>query len=202
MYEEKFEHLLNKCSQDPEALDAFIRDPLPELENAGIPLVQEWSIDSEFSQSLTNLNKYMVNTQPVLAEVAAMNMEELAASVAVAESEHIQAEMHWWGVDIIMNEKLTQDVIQGVTGAGALAGLLGPALGALGVVTAGIAAVIAAGLAAAFALKIGEIKIIDNGNGVHWPITWVQWAALVASVPMGPAGIVTAAMVFIHPVRN
>lgn len=126
----------------------------------------------------------------------------MARRAVSATSEQISASVHWWGVDIVMNEKLTQDIISGITGTGAIGGLIASALGAAGVVTGGIATVIGAGIAAVVALKIAQIKITDNGNGVHWPITWLQWAALLAAVPAGPAGILAAGAVFLHPIRN
>lgn len=120
----------------------------------------------------------------------------------VGLSEHISVEKHWWGIDIVMNEKLTSDITHGLTGTGPIASAVAAALGAVGVVTGGVATALGAGLAAIFAAKVAEIKIIDDGKGVHWPITWIQWAALAAAVPTGPAGIVAAGMAFIHPVRN
>ncbi len=118
------------------------------------------------------------------------------------ESEKITVETHWWGVDFVLNEKLTQDIIAGTIASGPLATAIAAALAAAGVVTGGIATALGAGFAAAFALKAAEIKIVDNGKGVHFPVTWLQWAPVIASIPTGPAGIVAAIMVFIHPVRN
>jgi hypothetical protein len=123
-------------------------------------------------------------------------------TAARGAAEQITASVHWWGVDIVMNEKLTQDIISGVTGTGTIGGLIAAALGAAGVVTGGIATLIGAGIAAVVGIKVAQIKITNNGNGVHWPITWVQWAALLAAVPGGPAAILAAGALFLHPVRN
>lgn len=101
-----------------------------------------------------------------------------------------------------MNAKLTDDIINGIAAGGALAGLISTAFGFLSFITAGMAGVIGAGIAAIVAAKVAQIKITNNGKGVHWPITWVQWAALVAAIPTGPGGIVAAGMLFLHPVRN
>ena len=127
-------------------------------------------------------------------------MAKRTAARGVAEQ--ITASVHWWGVDIVMNEKLTQDIIAGVTGTGTVGGLIAAALGAAGVVTGGIATLIGAGIAAVIGVKVAQIKITNNGNGVHWPITWVQWAALLAAVPGGPAAILAAGAIFLHPIRN
>jgi hypothetical protein len=87
------------------------------------------------------------------------------------ETEHISISTHWWGFDIVTNEKLTQDIITGVTGAGPVGGLVAAALGVAGVVTGGVATIIGGAVAVIFAAKITEIKLIGNSNGVHWPIT-------------------------------
>jgi hypothetical protein len=117
-------------------------------------------------------------------------------------AEAITANVHWWGFDINCNEKLTQDIIAGVTGTQALGGLIGGALAFTGVVTGGIAALLGAAFAAAFALKAEEIKLINNGNGVNFPISWLQLAPVISSIPGGPSTIIIAIMAFIHPVRN
>jgi hypothetical protein len=57
-------------------------------------------------------------------------------------------------------------------------------------------------VAAIFEAKIAEIKIINKGKGVHWPISWLQWGILLAAVPTGPVGIVGAGLVFVHPLRR
>lgn len=120
----------------------------------------------------------------------------------INSSEAITVKSHWWGIDIILNEKLTVDIIAGTTATGSVATALGAALGAAGIVTGGIATLIGAALAAAFALKVAELKIVDNGKGVHIPITWPQWGTLLVGVPAGVAGIVAALLLFIHPLRN
>jgi len=125
-----------------------------------------------------------------------------AFAVTASQSEVITAKTHWWGVDIHMNEKMTSDIVNGLTGTGAIATAVATALGAASVVTAGVAGVVAAGLAAVFAAKIEQIKITDGGAGVHWPISWLQWAALVAALPGGPVGVTGAGIVFLHPLRN
>lgn len=117
-------------------------------------------------------------------------------------SEAIIVKSHWWGIDIILNEKLTTDIIAGTAATGSVATALGAALSVAGIVTGGVATLIGAALAAAFSLKVAELKIADNGKGVHFPITWPQWGALLAGVPAGVAGVVAALLLFIHPLRN
>jgi len=124
------------------------------------------------------------------------------ARAKAAERERITVSKRWWGIDIVMNDKLTQDVIAGVEGGGALAAGITSAFATASVITGGAAAVIGVALAAIFAAKVFEIKVIDNGKGVHWPISWPQWAALIGSAPAGPTAIVAVAMVVLHPLRN
>lgn len=117
-------------------------------------------------------------------------------------SEKLTVKRHWWGFDIICNEKLTQDIIDGIAFGPALATAIASALAAASVVSGGIATALGAAFGAAFELKKAEISVVDNGNGVHFPVTWPQLAAVVAAVPGGPAAVVAAIMIFIHPFRN
>ena len=50
--------------------------------------------------------------------------------------------------------------------------------------------------------KIVQIKLTDQGEGVYWPISWLQMAAVTAAVPGGVATVVAAILVFLHPVPN
>lgn len=170
--EEKFASLMTRLDQDAAAKEAFQKDPVAVIKEAGIPLVEE---------------------PPETPELTAE---------ALAAAEKIVVKKKWWGLVIVMNEKATQDVIDGVSAGGPLAGAIAAAFGAAGIVSGGVAAAMGAGFAAAFALKVAEIKIVNDGKGVNWPITWLQWGAVAAAVPGGPASIVGAIMVFIHPVRN
>jgi len=117
-------------------------------------------------------------------------------------AEQATVQLHWWGIEIDTNEAMTQNIVNGTTATGTVGGFIAAALGAAGVVTGGAATVIGAGLAAIFAIKIAQINIVNNGKGVRWPITWLQWAAIMASIPGGPAAIVAAGAIVIHPLRN
>lgn len=119
-----------------------------------------------------------------------------------SSSRKILVKKRWWGIVIYMSERLTQDIISGAMAAGALGKLIAVGFGAAGVVTGGVAAVLGAGIATIAILKIVQIRLVNNGKGVNWPISWFQWAALMAAVPSGPAGIATAGVVFFHPSRN
>lgn len=99
-----------------------------------------------------------------------------------------------------MNEELTQKIITGQIASDALAGLFGAAL-----LAAGIAQPLAVAAGAAFAaislLKYAELRIVDNGKGVHWPITWLQWAALILP-PWDIASLTVKGAVLVHTLRN
>lgn len=170
-----FQSMLNTLGTSKEE---FYLAPLPHLAKAGIPLV---------SNAVSN-NAVL----PLLAAPAALG----------DSGEQITVETHWYGITFVMNEKLTQDIINGTTAGGVLSGLIVSALGLAGVMTGGIATVVGGVVATVFAAKIAEMKIIDNGNGLYWPITWPQWAVLMASVAGGPTAILAAAMVVLHPLRN
>lgn len=118
------------------------------------------------------------------------------------ESESVTVSKFWWGIDIKCNEKLTEDIITATATAGPIGTAIAAALVGAGVFTGGIATAIGAAFAAAFALKVAEIKIVNNGEGVHFPITWLQMAPVIMQIPMGPVAIIGAIMIFIHPVRN
>ncbi|MGB3467948.1 MAG: hypothetical protein WBA74_21865 [Cyclobacteriaceae bacterium] len=162
-----------------------------------------------FAKSQSDIEQILKNEKPVLAQMgmeveteAPKIMSRNAKSTTLVSSDEVTVELEWWGINIITNEKLTQDIISGTTATGAVGKMIAAAFGAAGVVTGGVASLIGAAVAAIFALKIAQIKLTDNGKGVHWPISWLQWGALLAAVPTGVAGIVAAGMVFIHPIRN
>jgi hypothetical protein len=159
--------------------DHFFLAPMPHLAAAGIPMLPT---------AVTN--------------GIAMPMVAATATATAATGEELTVETHWYGITFTMNEKLTQDIINGTTAGGVLSGLVVSALGLAGVMTGGIATVIGGIVATVFAAKIAEMKIIDNGNGLYWPITWPQWAILLASVAGGPTTMLAAAMIALHPLRN
>jgi len=110
-------------------------------------------------------------------------------------------ETNFWGFDIIMDEDLTNDFAIGTGVAPALSSAIIGAFGAAGIVTGPVGAAIGGAFALAFAAKVAEIKIVDNGAGVHWPVTWVQLAPLVVTVGFPPT-LVAMILVFIHPFPN
>lgn len=164
-YAQKFAALQAKLGTGPD-WQAFLQNPQPQLQAAGIPTLN-------------------YTEPPSAADFAA---------AAAAQGDQLTVVSKWWGQDWVLNEKLTSDVVTGLEGLGALTEVIGGALGC--------GAVIAAGIAAAFIVQITEIKIADNGNGVYYPVTWLQWAALAEGVTLGPSGVCTAALVFLFPLRN
>ncbi len=109
--------------------------------------------------------------------------------------EKVWIEEYWWGIEIHTNEKLTDNIVDGVTVGAPLSALIVAVLTASGLLTAGAGTVVGA----AFAAKTAQIKMVHNHNGVYRPITWLQWGAVLAAAP---GSLSTAIMAFIHPVRR
>lgn len=173
-----------KLRADPSALQNFISNPRPVLEAAGIPV-------GEISTSGNETDQPPDATKAAKVDVNITNYWSMGAN------------LHWWGIDFTMNEGLTQAVANGTIASGALTTLISSALIVGSVLTGPLVAPIAAGFTAAFILKASEIKLVDQGNGVYWPITWVQWALVLSALPIaGPPGVIAQIMLFIHPLPN
>lgn len=177
-YKAKFEKLLADLQANPSALQAFMTNPQPVLEAEGIPLVES------------------------MADAVATSQGPTLAAAAAATDYQLRVETQWWGVDFIMNEDLTQAVINGGILEQAIADLVASGLTVAGVVLRPIAVVIAAAFSAVMVAKIVPIKLADQGKGVHWPITWLQWGVLLAAVPGGPAAVAAAMLLVVHPLAN
>jgi hypothetical protein len=113
----------------------------------------------------------------------------------------ISIETRWWGFIIVMDDNITTKIY---TGGETVAGVSVIVAGSLATVGApgAIISVLAGGLAAATFAKSGEMKVLNNGHGVYWPITWLQLAALIGSAAGGPGPVVAAALLVIHPWPN
>lgn len=183
LLEQKFSVLQDALKKDPSMDKAFASNPTQFLSQAGIPLLPN------------------MMTPAASATVGATGLKLAAYNSVAAKGEKVTVTTHWWGVDIVMNEKLTSDITSGIAGAGSIGTLVGSAIAA-GTSVGPVGTVIGAAVGIICAAKVAQIKITDNGSGVHWPITWLQWGALVAAAPGGPASIAAAGMVFVHPVRN
>jgi hypothetical protein len=181
-FEAQFKGMFTKLQADPSALQAFISNPQPVLEAEGIPTAESFAGTVAASQEL--------------------GVAGATASRATGSNYRLDVETKWWGVDFIMNEDLTQAIATGAIVGPPLAALFSSALAVAGIVTGPVAAVIGAGFATAIALKIVQIKFTDQGQGVYWPVSWIQWGGVIAAVPAGPGGVVAALIVFIHPIPN
>ena len=180
-FEARFMRLFTSLQADPPALQSFISKPQAVLEAEGIPIVE-------------SLTGPLVNSEGsgIFGDTTTL----------ATDGPQLRVNKHWWGVDFIMNEELTQGIATGAIVGPPLAALVAGGLALGSVITGPVAAVVGAGFATAMAAKIVQIKLTDKGKGVHWPITWIQWAGVIAAVPGGPGGIVAALIVFIHPLRN
>lgn len=173
VYEEKFAMIKDKLSKDPVGMQAFFENPKIMLEQTGIPRVEDL------------ITQYQSASEDMKFQSA---------------SEEIKVNTKWWGLDFIMNEELTQKIITGQIASEALAGLISASLLAAGIAQP-LAVAVGAAFAAILVLKYVELRIVDNGKGVHWPITWLQWAALILP-PWDVASLTVKGAVLIHPVRN
>lgn len=178
-FQPAFERLFADIQADPARLAAFFANPQPYLVEAGIPVLPE--------------------APPATAPDGAPQADTLQLG---ANGYQLDVQLKWWGIDLVMNETLTQAIATGAILGGPLASLIASAIAASGLVAAPVAAVIGAAIGTAIAAKIVEIKLVSQGNGVHWPITWPQWAPVIGAVPYGPAAVLAALLVFIHPLAN
>lgn len=102
MLDQKFISLMSVLEQDTDAVRSFEENPLPVLTTAGIPLVPVLQ-----PPTIHNFN-VAANAGASAAMVAA---GATASARGISQAEQVTASTHWWGVDIVMNEKMTQDII-------------------------------------------------------------------------------------------
>lgn len=96
-------------------------------------------------------------------------------------------ETKWWGFDIELSHQDVTDLCSAGSLAGGIAALTGALAGT------GPLAPVAGVLAAGLAIKAAEFQLVDRGDGVYVPISWIQ-------IPLAttPAGVAA----FIHPFPN
>ncbi len=231
-FDDKFASLMAKLDKDPEAKLSFQQNPIALLKAADIPLIQTMVMEPESlileTTSVKESLLAMLDSTKLSPEPMAMAMEvsgeDEQTAVAMAmevsgEDEHFSVNQYWWGFDIVMNEKLTQDIVDGLSALEPISAALAGALAAASLVTAGTAAIIGTALVAVFVAKVTQIKIVDKGKGVHWPITWPQAVALQSAAsgasiasgtsflpqqwnPVTYAAVFGAAITVAHPFRN
>ena len=173
---DEFSKFYADLSGDKAKLDAFLADPVPQLHAAGFPVLP-------------------TRFHPPIADPAAQSFDSGA-------SNPISVNTCWWGIEIVMDEATTQGIISGGIALGPLVSLIQAGLIVGGVLAGPVAIAFAAGTAAAIIVKAQEIRVIDNGNGVYWPISWLQWAALIPILPLGPASVSAWFVALVHPLRN
>ena len=167
----------------------FYENPVPILKKRGITIIPSAVASPHYDSHIRKM---------------AISIPALSASGAAAapnESERLWVVMHWWGPEFFMNEKLTQDIIMGVEMIGAVEVLVVGALAAAGGVPGAIAAAMGVVISTVVAAKTFELKVVDNGNGISFPVSWAQWALIVGAAPPSPPSIAVA-MGVIHPIRQ
>ena len=181
----KFEQLMARLHKDPAAFDAFSKDPTSHLSDAGIPAVSAFD-------DLDEKDK---------AAPSGAHRPALVQSDAVGGGENLSVERHFWGVYVILNEKLTQDVMAGMDWMKTLGPMVTAGLVAAGALTAGVAAVVGPLIAVVIGAKYLQVKLVDNGNGVYFPLVWPQIALLIGLGAFPPMDLVVAT-VSVNPFRN
>jgi hypothetical protein len=177
--QEAFHELMANLKRDPEKLALFYQTPTVFLEEAGIPVFEKPS------DVPGGIEKPAIKT-PVKAMAATSGFHVIT---------------HWWGLTFVMDENITNKIAIGEAGLASLGPIIAAGLVASGSVTGPVGSLISASFAAAFALKATEIKLIDGGKGVYWPITWPQWGLVLVNATMPPM-LVTTIATFIHPLPN
>ncbi|WP_203336732.1 hypothetical protein [Nocardioides limicola] len=183
--EQKFSVMLADIKADEGNYDAFIKEPLVYLQKHGVDLVAQEDLTPPGASVLAN---------------SAATDRGVSLHAALAESEQLTVSWDWWGVTFTMNDTLCKDIAGGGATMATLSGLAGTVITNAGLVTGGLATVAGAAIAAVLIIKAAEITLVNNGNGVYFPISWVQWAPIIAMGGVtGPALIAAAAL--IHPIR-
>lgn len=177
----KFAQLLAKLEKDPAAMAAFQKNPVAVLKAEGIA---------------TPPTLKGVNTKATRTTATTNSARSTRAFSGVVVGKH------WWGLDIIMTEPATQKLIDGATSTSTLGEFMAAALDAANVVSGGVAGVVGSGLALIVEAKVAQVKLVNKGRGVHFPISWVQWGLLASSTATGPSGVLATGVVFVHPAAN
>jgi hypothetical protein len=181
----KFEQLMARLHKDPAALDAFSKNPTSLLSEFGIPAVSAFDdLDEKDKAASSGAHR------PAVAQAA-----------AVGGGENLSVEWVWWGVKVILNEKLTQDVMTGMDWIKGLGPIVDPGLVWACVLTAVCAAIAGQAIALLISAKSAEVKLVDNGNGVYFPLLWPQIPVLIGLGAFPPMEAVADA-VTVHPFRN
>jgi hypothetical protein len=180
----KFNQLISKQKSVAGGMEMFQKDPLKFL--------RDWHIDLLNQEDITGKYRDLL---PVPGGYAGIE-----DSASTADPEKISADVRWWGVQIYLNDTLCKDLEIGSAATAVVGPIIAGALGGLGILTGGAATIVGGVLAAAFTLKAAEIAIMNNGNGVYIPITWLQWTPILAVVPGTPMSLAMAAAI-VHPIR-
>lgn len=146
--QEKFLSYFQSLNQDE--IRSFLSNPKDELEKIGIPLVADF------------------NTTSKELELVSFDKDVNLSSAIAASSDSVTFDVCWWGIDIIFDNDITEQIISGGMEISTLTSLIAGAAG--GTPLAAVAGIIALAIYA----KAWHIKIINEGDGVHIPLTWLQ----------------------------
>lgn len=183
----KFDALMTKLRAHPGGLEAFIADPLPMLQNERIPLVTEDEVEG-------NPGRFVIQDNTSGRGIRAHG------ALASTDPAKLWFETSWWGVSICINDKFCKNLSVAAAPVGLLTGAVTGGLVAGGLAAGPAAASIGAAIGAVLGLKVAELLIVNNGNGVYFPVSWPQWVPLIVCSPFVPVELAAVA-VLLHPVR-
>lgn len=93
---------------------------------------------------------------------------ESSKGKTVESDSGVSVDSHWWGFELKFNESYTQTIIAGTAGGTAIAAIIAGAQPEL--------APIAGIIGGSIALEGAVISGVDDGDGVHYDLNWVEIA--------------------------
>lgn len=170
----------------------FFSNPVPHLNKLGIPFVS--SFDS------TGIEITVDFSDPLIQSRFFEKDEKIIANLKGAQC---RVTTSWWGINFIFNKELTDAVVLGLITVIELSEAVALACASAGVaVPAQVAAIAFSAFAVVCLAKALQIKYTDNGKGVYFPITWIQWSSIIASASLGPGTLVPMIAAVVHPFPN
>jgi hypothetical protein len=216
--ENAYAAIMQRMQSDPTFAAAFASDPVSHLKAAGIPLLPTVAVSPTVQGAIGSSGMassfIMATTKAGMLAALGAATSAVAGTGAALPLGTVKVETHWWGVDIIMDEAMSVAVTHALDSDPNDSAPYQPSLKALTsemttmfvnspVVPNVLASVFALAFYTIFTIKWPEVKLMDaGGNGVHWPISWIQWAGLASGATGGPTLVIAAGMAFMHPLPN
>ncbi|MFO7565266.1 MAG: hypothetical protein R6X02_21665 [Enhygromyxa sp.] len=158
------------------------------LEGLSPAQIKDFQADPE-----TLLQKYDTSigalTEDLLSDEQDLDLARLRGFGSDADA---SIELHWWGVQFILNEaatKLTEQGSSGLSGLTTVIAAVGATIPGFGTAFAAVAG----SFAGALQMQSAAIQFVDQGAGVHFNWTWAQLA--VMTVPGLNAAVIASMLV-------